>query len=494
MKEISSQVKFNGHMLTDIIKVNVGFTIGLGTARENKLQTVGNSDGQIQLIDSRYDSKTISIPFTLPYQSMGKKRELSAMLNVREPAQLWFSSEPDKYYMALPVSTSLTEEWDMGSGTLEFICIDPFAYAETPKTFNSANDIIIIENKGTMPTPINFQVQSTSDNGFIGLTNGDSIIQVGHPDEIDGHPFNRSERLINENWTSGINSNWDLNKGYLWGTEPGVNQGGTMTTTTVPPSEGGFVYHRTATTGWGANMEWSGPSLHQTIPTDSNGVKGADNWEFYAYGRARAEHVNEVGIQEYNLTDANKNHVAGVRLVKNNTSNKHVTIICYVGEKMIWHAQDKRWDNFTGVCDIKKMGNTITFTIRNLNSGASQTIQWVEAGIKAVDSITYWNGKYQIAGKATAVMPMYNMVMQFTKMQVNKWSDDPNTFKDGDIIDIKSSGNTLKTYKNNLLSLDLNDLASKPMMAPVGLSRVQFITSTFAKIPKVIATIREKYI
>ncbi|MCT3526483.1 distal tail protein Dit [Latilactobacillus curvatus] len=495
MIEISLKVIFNDADLSQWITVTKGFTRGIRGEKDITTTNVGNSNGSI-LLSERYLEKTISMPFVVLKLTLKKQRELSAVLNVDEPKRLIFGDDPDKYYMAMPAqSVDFEELRTYGRGTIDWLCLDPFAYGKDEKTFTNVGNMITIENSGTYPTPVSFSIESQSDNGFVDLVNSQSIIEVGNPAEIDGHAYSKSERLINEGWGTGIGASWKLNQGYIWGrTNEGYHQGGTMTTAEVPPSEGGFVYHRTATTGWGAEQGWTGPSLYQQLPKDSNGVVGADNWEFYAYGRARAETVSDVGIQEYNLTDKDGNHVAGVRFVKNGQTNKSVTVICYVGEQMIWHAQDKRWDVFTGVCDIKKMGNTFSFVIHNLNSGASETINWIEANVKPVTGVTYWNGKYQITGKSTAVMPMYNMVMQFTKLNVDKWSDDPNTFKIGDLIRIDANDNVIRTYLNNVMVLDLQDIGSRPIIAPPGESVITIAQSDFAKIPKVTARIRERWL
>ena len=469
---------------------------GITPEIENTVVQVGNSNGVI-LSESRLKERKIVINFVVKTMSRREfEKTLAPIVFSNDVVPLFFDDRPDEiWYGKVDGNIDLERQFTIGKGTINFLCLDPFAYGKDEKTFTNVGNTITVKNNGTYPTPVSFNIESQSDNGFVGLVNSQSIIQVGNPAEIDGHAYSKSERLINEGWVTGIGASWKLNQGYIWGrTNEGNHQGGTMATAEVPPSEGGFVYHRTATTGWGAEQGWTGPSLYQQLPKDSNSVVGADNWEFYAYGRARAETVSDVGIQEYNLTDKDGNHVAGVRFVKNGQTNKSVTVICYVGEQMIWHAQDKRWDVFTGVCDIKKMGNTFSFVIHNLNSGASETINWIEANVKSVTGVTYWNGKYQITGKSTAVMPMYNMAMQFTKLNVDKWSDDPNTFKIGDLIRIDANDNVIRTYLNNVMVLDLQDIGSRPIIAPPGESVITIAQSDFAKIPKVTARIRERWL
>lgn len=496
MREISSKVYYNGYELTEIIQVNVGFTLGLGATRENKLQKVGNADGEIQLIDARYDTNTITVPFTIPTKNINKKRELSSMLNTRKPAKLWFDSEPDKYYMALVDSTTLTEDWKFGSGTLVFTCIDPFAHAKESVSFVAKDDELIIDNNGTMPVPVMFDMVNHGDNGFIGIVNSSNVIQLGVPTEIDGHAYSKSECLFNEGWKNGLGS-WKLNQGHTWSTNDGsskVTQTGTFTTEIEPPGEGGYQYTRVETTSWGNNpVDWSGPSLYRDLPPDSNGVVGADNWKFMCYGRVRAETIKDNGIQEYNLTDKNGEHVCGVRFVKNYYGNKNITVIFYVGEKMIWHSSSDLWLSFTGVIEISKMGNTFSFYVHNLNNGKDARVGY-SATVPSVTGITYYNAKWNVAGKSTTAMSMHNMQMKFTKMNVNKWSDDPNTLNEGDIIHIDSTDRGLYPFVNNVQVMGLLDLGSSPIIAPVGQSVIKIAYSDFAKSPDVTGTIRPRYI
>lgn len=457
---------------------------------------VGNRDGEV-FRDSRRPMRTITVDYQLTTNSPEEFRhqyEKLATILGNEQVMISFADRPEYYYTATFQSADKVNPGRLSIvSSMVFLCSDPYAYAKTPKTFTNTGNIITINNGGNCPTPVSFNIESQSDNGFISLVSPTAIIQAGRPNEVDGHTFSKSQRLFNETWTGGLGT-WQVNKGYLWGTEPGVTQSGTVATAIVPPSAGGFQYHKTNTTDWGTGAEWSGPSLYKPLPADDGGIIGADNWEFYAYGRCRANSVNDTGIQEYNLHDASKNHVAGVRIVKNGKSNKHVDVIFYVGEAMVWHAVSPNWDAFTGTVLIRKMADKVSFTINNFNSGKQFTFDYVKAGLKAVTGVTYWNSAYKVNDSKTSKMEMYNMLMYFTKMNVTLWDDDPNTFKIGDRIRIDSTDTTVRTYLNETQRLDLQDLGSRPILAPMGTSEIIMVTSDFATRPKVTAVIQERLV
>ena len=492
MKEISSQVRFNGHMLTDIIKVNVGFTIGLGTARENKLQTVGNSDGQIQLIDSRYDSKTISIPFTLPYESMGKKRELSAMLNVREPAQLWFSSEPDMYYMALPVSTSLTEEWDIGSGTLEFICIDPFAHAMTPKTFDAVGDTITIENKGTMPTPVSFDIQNQSDNGFVGLVNKDAIIQIGNPDEIDGYDYSNAEvRLFNSFESANELSQWQLNKVQPTYYKPKTLGGGFGV---KKGTNGDWCLYPTGFNKGNSKTMWYGPSFYRDFAPNSKGEATADNFRMMTVIQSKSARLNDIGVHELTVLDANKKAICGFYFRKLNWGTHDMQLYMFVGDTIV-----QKWEgptawlmrDYLGSIVIEKVGNDFTFTLRNTTNKSYSVCHYHDEKIGALKAkgVVYWTA---VAGQMDG-LDMQLFVVQ-VKETVSGWRDVKNMFDMTDKISIDCTDRTVVPYLNSAKVLDIMDIGSRPIMAPPGDSTITIVTSTFASPLKVTARIRERYL
>jgi len=492
VKEISSQVRFNGHMLTDIIKVNVGFTIGLGTAHENKLQTVGNSDGQIQLIDSRYDSKTISIPFTLPYESMGKKRELSAMLNVREPAQLWFSSEPDMYYMALPVSTSLTEEWNLGGGTLEFICIDPFAHAMTPKTFNAVGDTITIENKGTMPTPVSFDIQNQSDNGFVGLVNKDAIIQIGNPDEIDGYNYSNAEVLLNNAFNSDSElSQWQLNKypPKYWDNAPLTGSFATKTSTNYDHS----AYVKDYADGTNKDI-WYGPSMYRAFAKDSTGATTYGNFKLNSLVRARANKLDTCGVQELAVVDASGKAICGFRFRKMRWISKNMQLYVFVGDTIIakWEGPTE-WimKDYLGNLTIERNGNNFHFTLNNTSTKSPWAMDYYDETMGKVKAagVNYWCAK---AGTMKGLdLELFGIYVQET---VSGWNDVRNMFMEGDLINIDCDDRVIRPYLNNGLVLGIMDIGSRPIIAPPGDSTVTVVASTFASPLKVTARIRERYL
>ncbi|MCM6843416.1 phage tail family protein, partial [Latilactobacillus curvatus] len=168
MTEISLKVIFNDVDLAQWITVTKGFTRGIRGEKEITTTNVGNSNGSI-LLSERYLEKTISMPFVVLKLTLKKQRELSAVLNVDEPKRLIFGDDPDKYYMAMPAQAiDFDELRTYGSGKIDWLCLEPYAFAVGEKTFTNVGNTITVKNNGTYPTPVSFNIESQSDNGFVG--------------------------------------------------------------------------------------------------------------------------------------------------------------------------------------------------------------------------------------------------------------------------------------------------------------------------------------
>lgn len=483
-------------MLTDIIKVNIGFTLGLGAEIENKTQAVGNSDGQIQLIESRYNTKTISIPFSVEASEMGRLRELMGMLNVREPSQLWFSSEPDKYYMALPSSNSLTEDWQFGSGTLEFLCIDPFAHAITPKTFTNSGDVITINNEGTVPTPVSFNITNKGDNGYFGLVNENSTIKIGNPDEIDGYDYKNNEVLLDHDFKSADElTGWQMNTVKSSYYKPTTLSGsfGVRAGTNQDLS----VYVSDYSAGSDKSM-WFGPSMYKKIKADSFGNTDQENFIFYSLVGAQDKVGDAFGVQSLDIVDKDKKMICGFYFRKLNWSTRDMQLYFYVGDKIVMKWEDTNaylMRDFIGGITIEKHGADFHFSIRNITNGATGGYSWHDEtyGKMKANGVVYWGGK---AGGDTKVFNMELFMLRFSST-VEGWRDSRNMFSNDDNIEIETSDTgygALRTYVNYAPAINIQDIGSKPIIAPVGESIIKITTSTFSKNPVVKATIRERYL
>ena len=89
-----------------------------------------------------YEARVITIDIVLAKNTITELRDsirtLSGWLITKEPKELFFDDDPDRYYLAmLSGQTPFEQLVAEGKGTLTFICPDPFIYAKTPKTVST---------------------------------------------------------------------------------------------------------------------------------------------------------------------------------------------------------------------------------------------------------------------------------------------------------------------------------------------------------------------
>lgn len=99
----------------------------------------------------------------------GKIGVLASLLYTKEPKELRFKEEPNKYYKAiLDGSTDLDRFLYTGFSILTFIALDPIAYGETKTIDISSNTTII--NQGSYKTTGRITIEVTQSIGHIQVT------------------------------------------------------------------------------------------------------------------------------------------------------------------------------------------------------------------------------------------------------------------------------------------------------------------------------------
>lgn len=499
------RVHFDGYELTEYLKVSGGFSRGIGTGRQNDLLQVGNSNGA-KYRGHRLEENSFPMPFTIKHNLIEKRRALASILNVSEPKKLIFSDEPDKYYLAVPGITDLIENNFLGNGEITWVIPDGIAHSISEKKYtNTRNEVneksITINNEGTTETAVSFEIEHLSDNGYDAIVTDDAIIQLGNTQEIDGFDFEQSERILSDTIEVGGEKKWQANKGYIR-QNPGVSR-----------MEGDLSFgldnkgrSRTITKSWGTESDqlWHGPSIYREFEKDSNGIKGAKNWELSFYSHAFASNDSQgggqAGFQEFNINAADGSLIASLEFSKRTSGNIRVTPRFIVKNDVVWEETSDRWNEYIGRITIQKFGSEFRFSIEKLESrnNTKQTFTFIDESLK--DSIatgfTYWNAKW---GKLKPLeMGMYEVF--FTKNNVEKWEDIPNQFKKGDFTKIECTDSNVKTYIKSTedsdysLALDYQDIGSQPIVVPPGETTIYLSFSDFAVTPKVTATFREKYL
>lgn len=466
---------------------------GVASEIENTIDQVGDSNGGI-LTSSRLKQRTIAIKYIVKTMSRRDfEKKLAPIIYSDGIVSLSFDDRPEEvWYGKVDGNVDLDRQYTIGKGTINFICLEPYAFAVGEKTFTNVGNTITIENSGTYPTPVSFEIEHQSDNGFIGLVNTKSVIQVGNPDEIDGYDYSQNEsRLFNDFNSPDELTKWQLNKiqpsyykpktlGGGFEVKPGVNDDGSLQ---VKDYAGGDD-----------NTMWYGPSIYRDLEPNSNGDNTAGNFLLKSLVQAWANTPDDYGVHELTVMDENMKPLCGFYFRKLNWATYDMQLYMFVRDTVVmkWEGPSASlMRDFLGNILIEKNGADFTFTVTNQTNGASGAyhLHDEEAGKAKAKGVVYWTGR---AGKlATFDKQLFWVEIIET---VGKWNDSKNMFSKADKVTIDCTDRTVKPYLNGSQVLDIMDIGSRPIIAPPGESVVTVAASTFAKPLKVTAKIRERWL
>ena len=500
-------VKFNGVELNDYLYVTEGFTPYLGATWSPGSQTFSGHRNGEEFLYQKYDAKTISMPFCIQDDIGTKFDELQKILNVSEPKQLIFESQPDRYYLAIPTGElNFDQVYNMGTGTIEWYVPDGLAYATTLKEFtateNSDGDLeATIVNNGTVEVPISYEITHSADNGYIGIVSENGAMQYGKIEEADGYTYKQNERLLTH--TDIFNASDDVGGVDQMHPDDGDKQGtsGSLTMRSNQVSYLGFGSEGTK------KGTASGGLRTVTIPADSEGNYGAKN--FYCWFRVAvyAGLMGQTGEMCINwLTDDNtpicglnwykidKSGNTGYYAIYGYTPNRtkyNGNLKCYGTYKYVCDHISNPWYTSWGQCDISKFGSKLTFYF--MGKYPAVTIPEIEDMVctKIQISIKARESRTSVGRNFLNLLGLREFY--FTKSNVEKWKDVPNHYGSGDVLRI--DGETNKVYVNELIKQGEEIRGTKYFKAPLGESTVEFKCSSWVTTkPTVKAYIREAYL
>ena len=229
-------------------------------------------------------ARTIDVKFQISAPTNEDYREAYNMLNYylqAEEARLIFVDEPDKYFTATMSDVSAPNAGvNSGTGTISFVCSDPRKYSLTKKSVKAvkqADGIIraTINNHGTLPAILDYDIKFNSDNGYLLIQSDSGKMEFGTREEADVEKYEVNEVLAT---MSSFKSASDDTEGTdYYKPDYGVN--GTLKEYTWYGST--YLGFESPGTQKGTA---SGGLRTITLPADSEGVVGAEDW--YAYIRS----------------------------------------------------------------------------------------------------------------------------------------------------------------------------------------------------------------
>lgn len=462
----------------------------------NNTKSLGNSNG-VSFLYSNYGENTITFEYVIDNRTARNlsefRRKTAGIIYSKEPQRLIFSDEPNLYYDAiLSGQPALNENYLKSTGTMSFMVPDGLAHSVVEKTFTAAkNSSGILEativNNGTESVPIDYTITHSSENGYIGIVTKDGVIQLGDAGEQDGVTRQRTEQLINYRTPEAYSAMTD-GQGIL-----GFDYPKNGTFKVVGPYEG-HKWLALDNIGSGAGT-WHGASKMVTIPADSGGVVGAQNFYVQAKVWFETGTLAQTGMLMLALGDAAGNHLASIRVAKYELG-KNLAYAMFdvegVEKQRVSFIPDYKGctTHDKGHIYIKKSGRKFQFYFGGgvytlYGSAASKT--------KQAKYISIFSGQHGTMSKNALVTRMYWDYLFFRKDNVNYWYDIPNRYQFGDVVYI--SGKDTKVYTNGVISQEDEIVGSNYPKAPPGETKVQFFFSDFADpAPTITAKIREAYL
>lgn len=457
------------------------------------------TDQEVDGMDGSYyrykttPARTITVKYQLRARGSREYREAYNKMNKLlsgEQVKVIFNDESDKYFIGTKTSNT---QVDGGSnnviGEIEIYCSDPRKYSTTEKEFTATDGVLNIVNEGTVPVSIDYDVQTTSETGYIGLVSENGIMQYGKIEELDGEKYDNSE------WLASIKDFYNCNDD-IGGTDvmhPSYGTNGTLIEHTWFGNK--FIGLGSAGTKKG---NANGGLRTLVIPADSNGnSSGSQNFYCYFHLIFYASLMGQTGEMCINFLTADNKLICGCNWYKTDTVGNTGHYEFWANGKMLrnfsyttshLHTQNP-WYWSWGHCDVLKEGGNIRFfywggyynyyipEIANMKCAKIQVAfkQWGNRG-------------------GNQLMGMMGFdVIDFEKMNVEKWKDIPNRYPNGTNITI--DGKSSHVYVNGMARPEDEVLGTQYFKAPVGTSEVKVACSEWTKSqPIVKAKIREAWL
>lgn len=440
-----------------------------------------------------YMPRTITVKYQINASSNKEFRDAYNKMNLLlsgEQVKIYFNDETDKYFIGTKASN---DEVDGGTnyviGEIEIYCSDPRKYSTTEKEFVATDGVLNIVNEGTVPVSIDYEIQATSETGYIGIVSTEGVMQYGKIEELDSETYQQSEHLVSIN--NFYNCADDTSGTDVMHPQYGSN--GTLAEHTWFNQK--FIGFGTVGTKKGSA---SGGLRTLVIPADSNGdTSGAQNFYCYFHLLFYAGLMGQTGEMCINFLTADNKLICGCNWYKTDTVGNTGHYEFWANGKMLRnfsyttsHLQSQNpWYWNWGHCDILKEGGNIRF----FYYGGYYNYYIPEiANMKCA--------KIQIAFKqwgnrgGNQLMSMMGFdVINFTKNNVSKWRDIPNRYPSGTKITI--DGKSSHVYVNGMARPQDEVIGTKYFKAPVGTTEIKTTCSSWSESkPTVKARIREAWL
>lgn len=502
-------------------------------------------DGSI-LHGKRRPSRTLNVSFYLESSSkddvMTAYEFLGRYLNKLNSCKIIFGDDRNRYYEGTYAGMEFGGRGHNGSdvglvGTISFFCKDRYKYSvsvkETTATYDSANNVLSmqIQNKGSIPVPIDYDVTFNQNSGYIGLVSAEGAMQFGDSEETATTGSRVLVSYTGEQLVNAINNTSDTTASDLSAYDDSTNDNFYFSEH-FHTKDGKFAVDPTDNKYFAINKS-----------TISKGVSSSPS--FYGAGAIIKIKKTDVPVKNYKVEfqpwfetfkDASQKGlmqifvvhkpstgratvISGIQLRKKDAANNTAHFYFKIGNGSEKGGKDWYTDTWTpnyestyvengpsvtfskkgGKFSFEFGGKKKTYTESYFDTGgggASLDATHLVIFIGNERNYTKWVGRYPISGDANSEVPR----MRIGKIKMDQTDEitttfvSDNTYKNGDRMVIDGSKATISV--NGVNRVGDEKIGTEYFKAVPGTNEIQVMFSSFStnNPPTVKARIREGWL
>ena len=430
----SAAFKINGVFIEDSISGYHTLNAKGKWTLEKELLTADapTRNGSVYL-GSRYPTREIEIEYMIKGNNWDdlqtKYTSLMRILDA-ENAEIIFNGEPDKYLKgSFSIGSDIDTSFWTRNGTFTIICTDPFKYSVTEYSVTASSNLFNVTYNGTYkgyPTFVTTfpktedadgDSTTTSQCGYVGFVDQrEHVLQFGDPTETDWAdvqypatvPIDKSFKTTNY-WTQ---NNTRVIDGTIAGSI-GTN------------STNKYMY----ASAWGSGTGWHGPTLSRIITGETPPIGTNFKFRWKQFIKATASEYGATEALLWNNDNGTRTLVGGVSIFKS-TKDTKCKVYLYVGSTTSKKNYSVECSQI-GVCEMKKIGNKITFTVGGKTfSYASNNITDLVA-----NEVTFHFMKKGTTSTLTASRIYWAYLQRFS---FENYEDVENIFMPGDVLTVET--------------------------------------------------------
>ncbi|SER07512.1 distal tail protein Dit [Streptococcus gallolyticus] len=493
---IIERVYFDGKELTQFITVTSDFHLWQGADFDPQFSENEILSGA-EFNYTRFNAKTIPVPFYNVSGTFQEYNQLMAILNVDEPKELRFSSLPNVTFQAIPSGNIDYDKLNRtnGKGTITFIVVDGLAHSKSTRTFEFVkNEQGTLEaeiiNEGSEEVTVNYEIKLKKESGFVGIVSEYGAMQYGVKEETD-KVYEHNATL---NQSSGYNfSSWKNGTTFYENTFK-------KSVTNMIDSEKGLGVLPAGFTNSAGGGQYG--AIKELTLTET-----ATNWYIWAKAWFETGRFGQTGNWCLTVLDEDNHLIAGMALEKGDTTgnaakvqfllgdgvggsrNVHIDFTSSIYLKDNPYGEESK-NKGRNTFDIKKVDDKITFFFYG------KYYPYTESRVKTKKAakVQFFVGQNinRTSEAKQFITHHYLDEFKILKLNVERWVDIPNRYSAGSTLMI--SGEEGRLYVNNQIAENDEILGTKYFKVPPGKTKVQLLVSSFAEVESATATIEEAYI